>query len=143
MADRIFMSHAAVVRSTLFEGDFRHFGTFGRRHQLKIGSKSITGSFVQRHGQFIILTERKLGKTEFSVFGSPYHHVTLTGCQEHLSFRIRLLPSHGIELCIIVEFELHTSIRHRIALPIRYRNDGLGRRCIVTDYIDFRIIGSD
>ena len=49
----------------------------------------------------------------------------------------------GIELRIIIEFEFHTSIRHRIALSIRHRNGGLVRRCIVTDYIDFRIIGSD
>ena len=91
----------------------------------------------------MVLTERQFGIAEFSVFGSPYQHVTLTGRQKSLSLCIGLLPGYSIELRIIIEFELHTSIRHRISMSVHDRNCGLGRRCIVTDYIDFRISRSD
>ena len=137
------MSHAEVVLSTLFGSNLRQLRIFGGRHKFEIRRMTVTGSLVHLHSQLMVLAERQCGIAELSVFRCPYQHVAFTGCQRSLSLRIGPLPGYGIKLSIIVEFELHTSIGHRLALPVRYRNRGLGRRCIVTDYIDFRIIGSD
>ena len=104
---------------------------------------AVTDSLVHLHCQFMVLAERQFGIAELSVFGGPYQHVAFASRQGSFSLFITLFPGHSIELRIIIEFELHTGIRCRIALPIRYRNGGLGCRCIVTDYIDFRISRSD
>ena len=137
------MDHAAVIRRTLFGRNRRQLRIFGGRHKFKIYRMAAAGSLIHLHNQFMVLTERQFGIAEFSVFGSPYQHVTLTGRQKSLSLCIGLLPGYSIELRIIIELELHTSIRHRISMSVHDRNCGLSRRCIVTDYIDFRISRSD
>ena len=62
------MDHAAVIRRTLFGRNRRQLRIFGGRHKFKIYRMAVAGSLIHLHKQFMVLTERKFGIAEFSVF---------------------------------------------------------------------------
>ena len=114
-------------------------GTVYRRNDIKRDGFDVTRFLVESDCHVIVFAERHLAISELTVLSRPYQHITFTGGKECLPFSIRLLIGYGIELGIVIYFELDIGSGSRLAVFIHNGDRCFGRRGIIVDHVDLGV----
>ena len=138
VAQTVFVSRTTVVLGTLLRCYQWQLTAYGWWHNIQIGHVGQLLA-VQRQLHLAILAERHLTCSHLSAFRYPQQHVALTRCKRGAALLVGQLVGYGVELGIVVEFELHTCANHRLTFGIHHRDTYLSGRCIVVYHVNLGI----